>query len=383
MSIRVDPGWREDLVTFGLWEADKCFHCANCTVACPLSTSENPFPRKLIRYLQLGLKDRILQMPEPWLCYYCGDCSTQCPRGAEPGETMMAARRYLTSRYDWTGFSRKFYTSAKFEITALFLVALFVGLGLLLCNTGHPNWLHADLNSVWPSHQMELADLALAAGLAFLLMGNICRCTKAIMGELTFKVPLGIYMGQFKEFVVHALTQKRFGQCGDRKQWVAHLLTMTGYATIFLLVVVLLNGLTAEGWKFQRGWPEYPLYHPLRLLGYYATVAIMYGTTYALIGRLRRSKPIYRHSHPTDWLFLILLQLTTMTGIFIHFARLLDWPATTYTLYLIHLMVAVPMLVLEVPFGKWAHLAYRPLVLYLMKVKEEYLARQLKAGAVG
>jgi quinone-modifying oxidoreductase subunit QmoC len=28
------------------------------------------------------------------------------------------------------------------------------------------------------------------------------------------------------------------------------------------------------------------------------------------------------------------------------------------------------MLVVEVPFGKWAHLLYRPLVIYLMKVKE-------------
>jgi hypothetical protein len=72
-----------------------------------------------------------------------------------------------------------------------------------------------------------------------------------------------------------------------------------------------------------------------------------------------------------------------MTGIFIHFARLLNWTATTYGLHLIHLMVAVPMLVLEVPFAKWAHLVSRPLVLYLMKVKEKYLARQPNAGASG
>ena len=32
--------------------------------------------------------------------------------------------------------------------------------------------------------------------------------------------------------------------------------------------------------------------------------------------------------------------------------------------------VVIPMLVIEVPFGKWAHLAYRPLVIYLMRVKE-------------
>jgi nitrate reductase gamma subunit len=158
-------------------------------------------------------------------------------------------------------------------------------------------------------------------------------------------------------------------------QWLMHLLIMTGYATAFFLVVVLLNGLTVEGWRFQRGWPEYPIYHPIRLLGYYATFAILYGTTYALIGRLRKSKPVYRKSHHTDWMFLILLQLTALTGIFINFARLLDWPATTYGLYIIHIMVAVPMLILEVPFAKWAHLAYRPLVIYLMRVREQYLAK--------
>ncbi len=375
MATRIDPDLLDDLQDFGLSEASKCFHCSNCTVACPLSTPENPFPRKLVRYLQLGLKDRILHAPEPWLCYYCGDCSEQCPRGAEPGETMMAARRYLTSLYDWTGFSRRFYTSGLFEITAIVLVALLTGLALLLFNTGHPNWRQADINSLWPAPSVELADLGLAAVLSFFLLGNMARCWRAVMAGLTFKIPLGVYLGQLKEFFVHGLTQKKFGQCRDKMPWFVHLMIMTGYATIFLLVVVFLNGLTIDGWQFQRGWPEYPLFHPVRLLGYYATFAIMYGTTYALIGRLRKSRPAYRHSHSTDWMFLILLQLTAMTGIFINFARLLDWPATTYGLYIIHMMVAVPMLVLEVPFAKWAHLAYRPLVLYLMKVRDIHRAQ--------
>jgi hypothetical protein len=64
--------------------------------------------------------------------------------------------------------------------------------------------------------------------------------------------------------------------------------------------------------------------------------------------------------------------LTTLTGILIHFTRLLDWPMPTYVLYVIHLMVAIPMLVLEVPFAKWAHLAFRPVTIFLMKVKEAY-----------
>jgi hypothetical protein len=53
---------------------------------------------------------------------------------------------------------------------------------------------------------------------------------------------------------------------------------------------------------------------------------------------------------------------------------------TTYVLYVVHLMIAVPMLVLEVPFSKWAHLAFRPVVIYLTKVKEKYYQEQ-KQGA--
>jgi len=114
MSVKVDPNLMKELKEFGLEDASKCFHCGNCTATCPLSTRETPFPRKLVKYAQMGLKDKILKSSEPWLCYYCGDCSDRCPRGAEPGETMMVMRRFLTANYDWTGFARKFYTS---EIT--------------------------------------------------------------------------------------------------------------------------------------------------------------------------------------------------------------------------------------------------------------------------
>ena len=38
------------------------------------------------------------------------------------------------------------------------------------------------------------------------------------------------------------------------------------------------------------------------------------------------------------------------------------------------------MLVLEVPFSKWSHMAYRPLAMYLAEVRREALARRA-AGA--
>jgi len=381
MSVKIDPNLMKDLKAFGLKDANKCMQCGNCTAVCPLSTPETPFPRKLIKYAQMGLKDKILKSPEPWLCYYCGDCSDTCPRGADPGETMMVMRRYLTSLYDWTGFSRKFYVSEKFEIAAISIVAVLVGLAMWIFHGSNPNMEHAHLNSVWPAPAIEIADLIMAAVLTFFLLSNTYRCFSFVMGDLKKKIPLVLYITQAKEFVIHFITQRKFGECTDKMQWIVHLLIMTGYSSVFMLVVIFLAGgihvigLSWEQIMFQRD-VIYPFFHPVRLLGYYATFALFYGTTYAMIGRIKKTKAPYKNSHPTDWMFLILLQLTTLTGIFIHFTRLLDWPLTTYILYVVHLMVAVPMLVLEVPFAKWAHLMFRPVVLFSMSVKEKYLQGQ-------
>lgn len=386
MSVKVDPTLMEDLKAFGLRDAKKCFHCGNCTAVCPLSTAENAFPRRFMKYIQMGLTDRILKSPEPWLCYYCGDCSDKCPRGADPGEMMMVMRRYLTSKYDWTGFARKFYTSETFEVLAVIILGILVGLALILFRAGNPDMQNAFLNTVWPAPAIEIADMIMAAILTFFLLSNTWRCVKFVMGDLLYKIPIQIYVKQAWQLAVHFLTQKKFGECTDRMQWLVHLLIMTGYSTAFLMVAVFLAGgihvigLSWEPIMFQRdAFPDYPIWHPMRLLGYYATAALLYGATYALIGRIKKSKAPYKNSHSTDWMFLILLELTTLTGIFIHFTRLLNWPMSTYVLYVVHLMVAVPMLVLEVPFAKWAHLAFRPVVAFLVKVKEDY-ANQQRAG---
>ena len=374
MTVKVDPNLMKDLKHFGLEDANKCFHCGNCTAVCPLSTPENPFPRKLVKWAQMGLKDKIMTAPEPWLCYYCGDCSDRCPRGADPGETMMVMRRYLTSQYDFTGFARKFYTSEAFEIIAVTVVALLIGLAFLLFH-GDVVTDHVALNTFAPAHTIEILDIIMAVCLSTVLLTNVWRCVKFIMGDLLKEIPIKFYVRRLFYMVLHTVTQLKFSECNekDRTQWYVHLLIMTGYSSVFLMVVV---GLTLFG--FQRdstlpaGFP--PIWGVfICLVGYYATAAILAGTTYAIVGRLKKSKAPYKNSHGTDWMFLILLQLTTITGILVHIFIAAGWPLGTYAIYVFHMMVAIPMLVLEVPFAKWAHLAYRPVVLFLMKVKEDYL----------
>jgi quinone-modifying oxidoreductase, subunit QmoC len=381
MATSIDPGFLAQLKKYGVRDAATCFNCGNCTAVCSLSTENTPFPRKVIRYLQIGAVDKLLQSPEPWLCYYCGDCSDTCPREANPGEVMMGLRRYLTARYDRFGISKLFYTSKLFEIFAILFIAGLVGLGFYLFH-GPVITDRVALNQFASSHVIEILDFIMLAILSCFLLINARTMARSILGDPDqykktpegndkkwYGIPVTLYIRELKELFVHFLTQKRFKGCGSneqRTQWLVHLLIMTGYSTIFILVVVFLR------W-FQHD-EILPLWSPVRLLGYYATFALLYGTTYAIIGRLKKSKTVYKHSHSSDWAFLLLLWLTTFTGILIHFAMLLEMPLSTYIIYVIHMMIAVPMLVLEVPFAKWAHLLYRPLALYLIRVKEQAMA---------
>jgi ferredoxin len=383
MSSKVNPDIIKLMGEYGADSATSCFNCGNCTAVCSLSTENTPFPRKVIRYLQLGLEDKLAQSPEPWLCYYCGDCSDTCPRDADPGEVMMGLRRYLTSVYDWTGISKLFYTSKVFEVGAILFIAMLVGLGFYFFH-GPMLTERVALNVFAPNTVIEILDLIMLGVLSFFLLSNAFRLSSGVMGDssqyakyfdnkkvpflLIFGIPVKFYYLELKEFIIHFSTQKRFNSCEDGKQkilWINHLLIMTGYSIIFLMVVVGIR------W-FQRD-EILSIYNPIRFLGYYSTFAILYGTTYAMIGRFAKSRRTYMNTHSTDWAFLILLWLTTFTGILIHFTRLLEMPLSTYYIYVIHLMIAVPMLIIEVPFAKWTHQLYRPLVIYLMKVRQRIL----------
>jgi len=382
MSYRVNPGLAEELAHFGGDTLTKCFNCGNCTAVCGLSKDQTVFPRKIIRYLQLGLEDKLLESPEPWLCYYCGTCSDTCPREAQPGELMMATRRWLTSRYDWTGLSRRLYLSEVWEVgllsvTALFVLAAFIVPGIFGIPFGFYNldeqaMAHVRLDLFAPTHVIHYADWALAALLLVLLGANALRMIVAVRrGFNQSSVPLVTWLRDAYQPLLHLLTQKRWLECDNdtRWRWLQHFLLVTGYATMFLLVVAFLPYFQREGTEF----------HWTALLGYYATAVLLWVTVSAMRSRWRKTEQIHKFSQITDWMFLVLLFLTSLSGIVLHLARLLDWPLATYVFYVIHLMIAVSMLVIEVPFGKWLHLVFRPVAKYMVAVREAAIAKPVKA----
>ncbi len=377
MTARVDPGLLDEMKEYGDVNIEACFNCGNCTAICPLSTDESPFPRNNIRLLQLGLRDRILESTDPWLCYYCGECSETCPRGAELGESQMALRRWLTAQYDWTGLAGKFYTSAIWEVGALLLVGAFIVLMFAMFH-GPIVTDQVELNTFAPVHLVHLGDWIMAGLLSFFLLTNVFRMHQFVLRPKENGWPsLITYLSEAWKLVYHAATQKRYSECERKRPWINHLLIVSGYVLMFGIIVLFLP------W-FQTD-EIYPIYHPQRWLGYYATIVLLYGVGAALWGRIKKDAEYHRFSHLSDWIFPILLLLTTITGIFVHIFRYTGLPLATYYTYVIHLAILTPMLVLEVPFGKWSHLAYRPVAIYLQAIKEREALRasQVEPAASG
>lgn len=387
MSTRVDPTLLEEIKEYGAIDPEGCFNCGNCTASCPLTTSDYPFPRRTIRYIQMGMRDRLLRSTDPWMCYFCGDCSVTCPRGAEPAETMMAARRWLIAQYDQTGKAKKMYTSEKTVVraivrTALLPLILLVGYHLL---TGGRN-IHTEqvvLNDFAPVMWVWAVVLLHFVYLGFHVVKNMLYMSRLILGEEAglHKIPLRIYAAALREFVIHFFTQRQWwSKCDETRKvefnrWFKHLLLLTGYVIMLVLVVPML-------WWFQTD-NLYPLYHPQRWLGYYATIVLIFTSVEIIIGRIRRQEEIHKFSHPSDWLFPIFLLVGSVTGIVVHILRYLYLPWPTYIAYTIHVMAMIAMLDTEVGIGKWTHLMYRPLAICLEMMKREVSEQALGPVPVG
>lgn len=366
MVVRANPHLIDELEKYGAQDVVKCYHCGNCSATCPFSGGAYLFPRKSMRYLQMGLESRLRGTLEPWLCYYCGECSDQCPRQAEPGETMMSMRRWLTSRYDFTGISSLFYRSWRAELLAIVIVGLLTGLGLVWFGLARGSLSVYDGEGAFlPAEAIHRFDWAMAAVLVLLLGINCARMWWFTIGsDHGLRVPPLEYLRQLPRLPLHFLTQKRYRECDRKRPWAIHLALMLSYLSMLILIMFFLP-------QVQQG-PE--INWAVHGLGYAAALGLIATTVYALRGRRVRSETHYRHSHETDWIFLILLLLVAATGVAQHVLHRAGLPVAANLLYVVHMMGVVPMLVLEVPFSKWSHMAYRPLAMYLSAVRDRALA---------
>ena len=345
---RINPEFTDELKKYGAFDANACYNCGNCTAVCTLSDEENSFPRKMVRYSVLGLEGEIKASVDPWLCYYCGDCSATCPREADPGELMMSLRRWLTAKYDWTGLSGLLYKSVTASITAFILLAAIV--------VWFGAYEHFHLETVMHfGHLFEMAAISLV--FLFILLPNIIHMWWLTVAKSGKKVPLSSYFKALGELIVHMFTQKRALGCDDNQfRWFEHFILVLGYLSLLFTTVFL-------DWFATQS-----LF--IIILGYVESAIIFVVTFDFVRRRTQKDQEISKHSHPSDWFFVIWLFLMGLTAFVVRLFIDVDILDANIWMYLFHLIILVQWALLIVPFGKWTHFLYRSFAMYFHRILE-------------
>ena len=383
MTVQVNTELLGELKRFGAFDVSACFNCGNCTAVCPLSNGDASFPRRIIRFGQIGDRKRLLASKEVWLCYYCGECSDTCPRQAEPGEFMASARRYAIASLDPTGISRLLYTSKLFNGLLLGGLSLVLGL-ILLLQCGVMNLDHPDIFAFIPFETVHDTGLAAIFIALFAMVLGVLRLVRLLSRTRTQPAtppadpranPLRRLAAAIGKVAAEIAAEKRYRTCTEEQQepwyrsrWFMHWAIMWGFLGL-LAATAIDYGLLLLADKVP-GQPE-ALWHPTRLLGTLTGVLVVFGTTRALLSRIRKPDKYSSHSLLSDWFFLWLLLLVTVTGFIVevglYLPRGMVW---VYVVWFVHVILGVEI-VLLFPFTKFAHAVYRPIAL---------LVRELASG---
>jgi ferredoxin len=369
VSIHTDPTLLTDIRRYGQFDTTGCYQCGSCTISCDLVTDSVSFPRKIIRYALLGLRKPLVESLEPWVCHDCGDCSLICPREAEPRLSMMTVRRFLTAQYDWTGFSSKILASRAWYIASLagasasaLLLILFYHLFYVKLSVHDLATTPMGLEHMFPIMTYFTRTLILLP--LFLLLARVSRIWRLTMrGE---KIPGSAYLREAGTYVWQSVTHMLMRKCPEKGRWTGHWLLAFGVTLILAIKVFALRWFQTDN--------IYPLYHPQRWLGYLATACILYGVGTILVCRFKGNKEICKTRSLEDLMFPILLLLVALSGISVHILRYAGFEMACHFVYALHIVIATPILAVEMSFGKWSHMIYRPLALYFQAVKER--ARQ-------
>ncbi len=70
----------------------QCFQCMKCTGGCPFSFTMDYPPSQIMRMLQDGLVEEVLNSFTIWTCATCATCTTRCPRDIDIAKLMDTLR---------------------------------------------------------------------------------------------------------------------------------------------------------------------------------------------------------------------------------------------------------------------------------------------------
>jgi len=358
---------------------NRCYQCATCSIVCPLSTPESPFPRKEMLWAQWGMASKVSGDADVWLCHQCGDCSAYCPRDAKPGDVLGAIRANAIRYYaepkalaDMMSTSRGMIGVGIASIVAVlimgFIWSLITGHSFPFPVTEDGKVEYHLFLSVIP---IDILFLPLAGFVAFVSYKGVVNFWQDIskgagLGEsYTGTMPAPSLSALLKKYLVPAvkeiLAHERFKKCGQTAERAkGHKWVLWGF--VFLFITTSLGVIFADvlGNIFHAGFlhSPYAFWHPVKIFGTIGAVLLMGGIWMVRTMREEKTKEGILQSSEQDWNFIWLIFAVGASGILSWAIRLTNIPYIAYPIYWIHLGT-VATLFLALPFTKFGHMLYR------------------------
>ncbi len=364
--IEPDVNFINEVAGLGGEDLKKCFQCATCSVACPISPENKPFPRKEMMAASWGLKDKLVGNADIWLCHNCGDCSTLCPRGAKPGDVLAAIRQYAITEYATPkALGKAVNDPKKLPLLLAIPAALFIVVGLLLKLFG-VNWLnfapggdeivHAHFFSSWLVDAMMIpaslwAVVVFGLGLKRFLADIHANALAEGKTDKTTIDPVGFVQALIR-VVPTILKHEKFNECSENKdRSTAHMMVFFGFIGLFIVTSIFFVVL----YVFQIHGP-YSQLNPVKWLANIAGVSLVIGSSLMIKNRLAKKND--QVSTYQDWFLIGLALALGLSGMLTEMTRLGGLAGISYFLYFVHLMLVWSLFV-YVPFTKLAHIVYR------------------------
>ncbi len=409
-TVKVQPDLKfvQELQKVGGESLKKCYQCATCSVVCPLSPDDSPYPRKEMVWAQWGLKDRLLNDIDIWLCHNCGTCSDLCPRGAKPGDLLGALRNMAYRRLAKPAIIGKWMSSSAFMPLLMLIPALIYGIIWFIRAEALGSWFP---RFVAHGHELEVSasgqiiygglfpgdyfiDPIFGAAALFVAFGFFTGITSLLN---SFKdMPKTYVLGRKKEpgFICclietlkyEVLRNSQLQDCGNEPQektrFQGHLLVMYGFIALFIVTSFVAVGHWFGAFFLEHllglndpitkliafaGATPMPLWSPVKLLANAGAAALLLGLVFLTLRRASLDKE-KQGSSWYDWYLLTVIWVVGLTGVLSEFFRLANFETLAYPTYYLHL-ISVFMLIAYLPWSKLGHLVYRTVALaYARKI---------------
>lgn len=367
--VEPDVGFIKEVSQLGGQDLKKCYQCATCSVACPISPDNKPFPRKEMIAASWGLKDRLVGNGDIWLCHNCGDCTTRCPRGAKPSDVLAAIRAYAVSSYAKPrALGKAVNDPSKLPMLLLVPLALFLVIGLVLKAFG-VEWLNFAPagDTLWQADYISnyLVDIIMVptffAAIAIFAIG-LSRFIRdmhanALLEGKTQKQkidPAG-FIQSLRRTIPTILKHDRLTECGTNKERAtAHMMVLYGFIGLFVVTSLFF----VADWVFHVEGP-YSQVNPIKWLANFSGIALFIGGALMLAKRMTQRDQVtcYR-----DWYLVGLVLMLAGTGLLTEMFRLGGSFGLMAFTYAIHLIL-IWSLFAYTPFSKLAHLVYRTMAM--------------------